>query len=251
MKISIITVTYNSSKTIADTITSVYNQSYQNIEHIIVDGNSKDDTLKIVKNLPNRVEKIISEPDKGIYDAMNKGIKIATGDIVGILNSDDFYHKNDIIELIAKAFENKNVESVYGDVRFVSQDNLDKTVRYYSSKIFKPYLFKFGFMPAHPTFFIYKRFFDEYGYYKMGYKIAADFELLLRFIKNNNLKTLYISTDFLKMRVGGVSTKSIKSNFILNKEIIRACKENGIRTNYLYLSFKYFIKVFGLIRVRN
>lgn len=251
MKISIITVTYNSAKTIADTITSVYNQSYSDIEHIVVDGNSIDNTLEIIKNTPNRVQKIISEPDNGIYDAMNKGIKIATGDVVGILNSDDFYHRNDIVELISKTFEDEKVEAVYGDVRFVSPSNLNKTVRYYSSKIFKPYLFKFGFMPAHPTFFTYKKLFDEYGYYKKGYKIAADFELLIRFLRNNKLKTQYIPTDFLKMRIGGVSTRSIKSSFILNKEIIKACKANGIYTNYLFLFSKYLVKVFDFIKVKD
>lgn len=251
MKISIITTTYNSAKTIADTITSVYNQSYSDIEHIVVDGNSKDNTLEIIKNTPNRVQKIISEPDDGIYDAMNKGIKIATGDVVGILNSDDFYHRDDIVELIAKTFEDKDVEAVYGDVRFVNPNNLNKTVRYYSSKIFHPSLFRFGFSLAHPTFFTYKIFFDSYGYYKTDYIIAADFELLLRFIKVKRLKYTYISTDFLKMRTGGVSTRSLKSNFISNKEMVRACKTNGVYTNYVFLSFKYLIKIFGLIKNKD
>ena len=152
MKISIITATYNSAATIKDTLTSVNNQDYPNIEHIIIDGNSSDNTLDIVREYGKKVTTIISEPDKGIYDAMNKGIRVATGDIVGILNSDDFFTSDDIISTVALTFNNNNIDALYGDIHFVNPDNLDKTVRYYSSKIFKPSLFRFGFMPAHPSF---------------------------------------------------------------------------------------------------
>lgn len=156
MKISLITVTFNSDITLRDTIHSVLSQIYPNIEYIIIDGASKDNTVEIIKEyepLFNGCMHWISEPDKGLYDAMNKGIRMATGDIVGIINSDDFYHRTDIISKVAEAFQDESVEAVYGDVRFVSPNNLDKTVRYYSSKNFSPYLFRYGFMPAHPTFF--------------------------------------------------------------------------------------------------
>lgn len=254
MKISLITVTYNSSKTLADTLDSVLKQTFSEIEYIIVDGASKDNTVSIIKDYEPKFNgrvKWISEPDKGLYDAMNKGIRMATGDVVGIINSDDFYHRADILQNVADAFKDKSVQAVYGDVRFVNDDNLDKTVRYYSSKSFSPKRFRFGFMPAHPTFFTYKKYFDEYGYYKMGYKIAADYELLTRFLYVHKLKCKYLPLDFMKMRTGGASTASIKSNWILNKEIVRACKENGIWTCMPLLFLKYFIKVFELVFTKD
>lgn len=250
MKLSIITVTYNSSKTLRDTIESVLSQTYADYEYIIVDGASKDNTVDIVKEYEPKFEgrmRWISEPDKGLYDAINKGIKMAAGDVVGIINSDDFYHRNDIFNQIISSFENNQIEAIYGDVRFVNDDNLDKTVRYYSSKKFSPKKFRYGFMPAHPSFFTYKNNFDKYGYYKTDYKIAADYELLIRFLYTHKIKSKYVPLDFMKMRTGGVSTASWKSNILLNKEIVRACKENNIWTCMPILFFKYFIKVFELI----
>lgn len=254
MKISIITVSYNSSATIRDTFKSLLEQSYPNIEYIIVDGLSKDNTVDIIKEYEPRFNgrlRWVSEKDKGLYDAMNKGIRMATGDVVGIINSDDFYHKTDVISKIADAFKQPDVEAVFADVRFVNPDNLEKTVRYYSSKNFSPKRFRFGFMPAHPTFFTYKKFFDEFGYYKTDYNIAADYELLIRFLHTNKLKYKYLPLDVMKMRTGGASTASIKSNILLNKEIVRACRENGIKTWFPLLLFKYFIKIFELIRIKE
>lgn len=250
MKISIITVSYNSSKTIKDTIESVLSQSYTDIEYIIVDGNSSDNTVEIIKSYEPKFEgslNWISEPDKGLYDAMNKGIKMATGDVVGIVNSDDFYHRTDIIDKVANVFASTNdIQCVYGDVRFVNPDNLDKSVRYYRAKNFSPKRFRFGFMPPHPTFFTYKSNFDRFGYYKIDYKIAADYELLIRFLHKNKLKSKYINIDVMKMRMGGVSTASLKSNLILNREIVRACRENDIYTNLPLLMLKYFVKIWEL-----
>lgn len=254
MKFSIITVSYNSSATIRDTIESLLAQSYSNIEYIIVDGLSKDNTVDIIKEYEPKFKgrlRWVSEKDKGLYDAMNKGIDMATGDVVGIINSDDFYHKADVISKIADAFKQPDVEAVFADVRFVNPENLDKTVRYYSSKNFSPNRFRFGFMPAHPTFFTYKKFFDEFGYYKTDYKIAADYELLIRFLHTNKLNYKYLPLDVMKMRTGGASTASIKSNILLNKEIVRACHENGIKTWFPLLLFKYFIKIFELIRIKE
>lgn len=254
MKISLITVTYNSAATLPDTILSVLSQSHDNIEYIIVDGLSIDDTIAIIKEyepLFNGRMKWISEKDAGLYDAMNKGLRMATGDVVGIINSDDFYHRTDVIARVADAFCNAEVQAVFGDVRFVRPENLDKTVRYYSSGHFSPVLFRYGFMPAHPTFFTYRKFFEEFGYYKIDYKIAADYELLIRFLNTHHLKYQYLSLDFMKMRMGGASTASIKSNIILNKEIVRACAENGIRTCMLLLFLKYFVKVFELLFRKN
>lgn len=255
MKISIITVSFNSESTIKDTIISVLNQTYSDLEYIVVDGNSIDNTVSIIKEyepLFHGRMKWISEPDNGLYDAMNKGIKIATGDIIGILNSDDFYHNTNIIKIIANEFLlNSGIDAIYGDVRFVSPLNLNKTVRYYSAKNFNPGKFKYGFMPPHPSFFCYKRFFDDYGYYKTDYKIAADYELLIRFLYLKNITCKYLPLDFMKMRTGGISTSNLKSNYILNKEIIRSCKENGIYTNMCILMFKYFVKVWELILINK
>jgi glycosyltransferase involved in cell wall biosynthesis len=248
MKISIVTTSFNSASTIRDTIDSVLSQDYDNLEYIIADGGSKDGTLDIIKSYNDPRIRWISEPDKGIYDGMNKGIKMATGEIVGIINSDDFYKNNSVISAVAEGFADQKTEAVFGDVRFVNPDNLNKTVRYYSSKRFRPSKFRFGFMPAHPTFFTKKKWFDKLGYYQTDYKIAADYELLIRFLYKHRLPYKYIPLDMIVMRTGGASTKSIKSNYILNKEIVRGCKENGITTFMWLLTFKYFIKVFELIK---
>jgi len=254
MKISLVTVAFNSASTIRDTIESVLKQTYSEIEYIIVDGKSSDDTVKIIKEyepLFNGRLRWISETDKGLYDAMNKGIRLATGDIIGIINSDDFYHRNDSIEMIANTFDDKSIQAVFADVRFVNPTNLEKTVRYYSSKNFTIKRFRFGFMPAHPTFFTYRSYFDRYGYYKTDYKIAADYELLIRFLDNHKLRYKYLSLDIMKMRTGGISTASLKSNLILNKEIVRACRKNGIYTTLPLLYLKYFVKVFELIKTKR
>ena len=254
MIISIITVTFNSSKTLRDTIRSVLSQSFLDIEYIIVDGLSNDKTVDIIKEYEPLFQgrlKWISETDNGLYDAMNKGIRMATGDIVGIINSDDFYHREDIIEKVVEVFKTSTVQAVYGDVRFVRSNNLDKTVRYYSSKYFFSSLFRYGFMPAHPTFFTYRHYFKEFGFYKADYKIAADYELLIRFLYIHHLKSRYLALDFMKMRMGGASTASVKSNMLLNKEIVRACKENGIWTCRGMIFLKYIIKIFGFIFTRN
>lgn len=250
LKVTIITVSYNSSLTIRGTIESVLFQTYPNIEYLIIDGASKDETVNIVREYElqfNGRLRWISEPDEGLYDAMNKGIHMATGDIVGIINSDDFYHRTDTIQNVVEAFKDKTVQAIFGDVRFVNPNELNKTVRYYSSKIFSPKMFRLGFMPAHPTFFTYKKHFEELGYYKTNYKIAADYELLIRFLYKAQLKYKYLPFDFMKMRTGGASTASIKSNFILNKEIVRACKENDIWTCLPILFMKYFVKVFEVV----
>lgn len=248
MRISIITATFNSSAHIADCVKSVNNQTYHDIEHIIVDGASKDNTLDIVNGIPNRVEKIISEPDKGIYDAMNKGIQAATGDIIGILNSDDFFTSDDVIQTVVDSFKNNDIDASYGDVHFVSPDNLSKSVRYYSSSVFKPSLFRFGFMPAHPSFYMKKECYDKYGLYALDYKIASDYDLLIRYLYKEKIKYKYIKKDFVTMRTGGVSTENFNSRVTLNKEIVRACRKYGIYTNVLMLSLKYLYKIFELKR---
>ena len=218
-------------------------QDYPNIEYLIIDGNSKDGTQEVIRAHEGIVTRWFSEPDKGLYDAMNKGIRMATGDIVGIINSDDFYHRSDAISQVVNAFQEYGPQCVFADIRFVHPDNLDKTVRYYSSKNFDLNSFKKGVIPAHPTFFTYRKNFEIFGYYKTDYQIAADFELLVRFLYKCKLSYHYISIDLMKMRTGGLSTKSWKSNVIINQEDLRACKENGVNTNYFWLYSRYFRKL--------
>ena len=255
MKISVITVTFNSAATVRDTIESVLWQEYQDYEYLVIDGGSKDNTVDIIREYEPKFGgrmRWISEKDKGMYDGINKGIRMATGDVVGIINSDDFYHRNDIFDVIAKSFkENPDVQAIYGDVRFVKPSNLEKTVRYYSCKNWKPWRFRFGFMPAHPTFFTYKENFEKHGYYQYDYHIAADYELLIRHLYTNKIPAKYVPVDFMKMRTGGRSTNGWKANVLLNKEIVRACKENGIWTCMPLLFMKYFIKVFELVKTHN
>lgn len=246
MKVSIITATYNSASTIRDAIDSVIAQNYPDIEHIIVDGVSRDNTLDIVKSYGDKIAKIISEPDKGIYDAMNKGIQVATGDIVGILNSDDFFTSNDVVSTIVETFKNNDIDALYADVHFVNPDNLNKCVRYYSSKIFRPSLFRFGFMPAHPSFYMRKECYEKFGFYSLDYKIASDYDLLIRYLYKEKINYQYVKKDFVTMRTGGVSTENFQSRVTLNKEIVTACKKYGIYTNIFLLSLKYFYKIFEL-----
>lgn len=250
MKISIVTVTWNSDKTLHDTLNSVLRQSYKDIEYIVIDGGSKDNTIDIIKKYePKFCGRLrwISEKDKGIYDAMNKGIRMATGDIVGILNSDDFFSSDDVISTVNDTFEKYNPEAIYGDVHFVNDNNLNKTVRYYSSRVFKRGLIRFGFMPAHPSFYIKRECFDRFGYYKTNFKIAADFEFLLRTIYIGKINTKYIAKDFVTMRTGGASTSGIGSHRIIMKEHLRAFKENNVYTNRLLLSLRYIYKIFEVL----
>lgn len=242
--ISVITVSYNSVKTIAYAIESVLSQTYPHIEFIIIDGASTDGTTAVVRSFGNKISKFISEPDHGIYDAINKGVLISSGDIVGILNSDDFFYDNRVIEKVAKSFSEHDVDAVYGDVQFVDSRNTSKIIRFYSSKNFNISKFKYGFMPAHPSFYVRRNIFEKLGYYKTDYKIAADFDLLVRFMYLNRIKCLYLEMTFLSMRTGGISNRSIKSKYILNREVARACMENGIRTNYFFLYLKYLVKIF-------
>ena len=247
MKISIITITFNSAKTIAATLESVAAQDYQDIEHIIVDGQSEDNTIDIVKQFPH-IAKCISEKDKGLYDALNKGIQMATGDVVGLIHSDDFLATNDAISKIAIAFQENNVDSIIGNISFVHPDNLNKVIRHYSSKSWNPSKFAKGYMPAHPAFYCKKELFEKYGYYKMGYKIAADYELLIRFLYTHKASYKYIPETIVMMRTGGTSNENLKSRYILNQEIVRACAENGIKTNMFKLSLKYGNKIFEFIK---
>jgi len=247
--ISIVTVSYNSFRTIRDTIESVFNQDYPRIEYIIIDGGSSDGTVELIKSYGNRIDKFISEPDLGIYDAINKGIRLCTGEIVGILNSDDIFCNAKVISRIAREFIESNIDSLYGDAQFVDPANLSRIKRYYSSKYFRNSRFRYGFMPAHPSFYVKTLLFEKFGYYKIDYKIAADFELMMRFLLINNISSKYLDFPFVSMRTGGVSNRTLCSKYILNIEIRRACRENGISTNYFNIYSKYFLKIFEFIGI--
>ncbi len=253
MKISIITVTHNSEKTLQKTIESVTSQTYPHIEHILVDGASTDGTVDLIKKSLPLVgvssSQWISEPDKGMYDALNKGIKMASGNIIGILNSDDRFHDEFILGQVAKAFEDPEIDAIYGDIRFVHPNNTKRTQRYYSSKHWNPKKFAWGYMPAHPSVYIRKKFYDQLGAFKTDYRIAADYELLIRFFHTHQLRTKYLPLLMVDMLPGGLSNQSWESRWLLNKEIVRGCRENGIDTNMFKLSLKYFRKVFEYVRV--
>lgn len=247
MKISIITVTYNSAETIEATIKSVLRQTYKHIEYIIIDGKSTDDTINIIRRFEphfNGNMKWMSEADKGIYDAMNKGIRMATGNIIGILNSDDFFTSDNILEQIAANIN--DVDAVYGDIHFIKSSNPDKCVRYYSSKIFRPPLLRYGLMPAHPSFYVRREIYERYGLYSLDYKIAADYDMMVRLFHKHKIKTKYLSLDFVTMRTGGISTKDMSNRWLITKEDVTACRRNGLYTNTLLICMKYLIKIFEL-----
>jgi len=238
MKISIITVSLNSANTIEECIISAVNQSYKNIEHIIIDGGSTDRTLDIIKKYESKISFWISEKDYGIFDAMNKGIRIATGEVVGLLNSDDIFYDENIISKVAEAFTS-DIYCVYGNLIYVSRSNINKITRKWQSNEFKDGLFEKSWVPAHPTFYCRKKIYDRYGGYRLDFKIASDGELMYRFLQKNRVKSKFINHYFVRMRNGGNSNKGIKSTIIITKEMKRAIKENGGNFNLLkYLFFK-------------
>lgn len=249
MRISVITATFNSAATIKDTIESVLKQTHKDLEYIIKDGGSHDETLSICQEyepLFNGRMKIISGPDKGLYDAINIGIKAASGDIVGILNSDDFFHRNDILETINRAFEeDDSLEGLYGDAKVVAENDLTKTVRYTRAKNFKPWMFKIGLMPPHPSFYARKECFEKYGYYNSIFKIAADFDLMTRFMLVNKIKTAYLPMPVLTMRDGGMST-TLANKRLLNREQVTSWKDNGIKQPSWFIFFKYPVRLLEL-----
>ena len=257
MKITLITACYNSEGTIGDAIKSVLGQNLTgfDLEYILVDGASKDDTLNVIKDHVARSTcstrfniKYISEPDKGMYDAINKGIKMATGDVVGILNADDVLESPDTLAHVEGAFED-DVDAVYADIRFV-KDDLKTTMRYYSAKHWKPWMLQWGKMPPHPSVYIRRSLFGQYGVYKLGYDIAADYELLIRYLRMAKLNTRYLNECLVRMRMGGKSTRGWKSFKTLNKEIVRGNLENGYFCCFLMLLPKYLFKIFEFILPR-
>lgn len=248
MKISIITVVYNGEAYLESCIHSVLSQDHSDIEYIVIDGASTDGTGDIIAKYRDKIDVLVSEPDKGIYDAMNKGVKAATGDIVGILNADDLYQSDQVISRIAREFEEKQVDTIFGDLIFVNPDNLDKVVRYYQPSSFKLSHFRKGDMPPHPTFFVKRELYDQFGLFNTSFKITADFELMVRFLLKGGASFSYIPETLVKMRTGGVSTSGIKSTITVNKEMKRSLDMNGISTSMARIYSKYFTKVFQLVK---
>lgn len=242
MKISIITATYNSAATVRDTLTCIASQQYPNIEHIIVDGISKDNTLAIVGEF-SHIAKTISEKDKGIYDAMNKGVQLATGEVIGILNSDDFYTNSEVLLKVALAFEDPAVEAVYGDLQYVKADNVDVVTRTWKSGKFKRKNLYYGWMPPHPTFFVRRHVYEKCGLFNTTLRSAADYELMLRVLLKFNTHVQYIPEVLVKMRAGGMSNASFRNRLRANKEDAMAWKLNGLKPYFFTTWFKPLRKV--------
>ena len=245
--ISIITATFNSAKTLKDTIQSVLRQTNKDFEYLIIDGGSTDETIDIVKSYESEFSgrlKWVSEKDEGIYDAMNKGIKMASGDVVGILNSDDYFTSDDILQTVADAFKRQEIDAIYGDIHFIRDGNPKKCIRYYSSRMFRPFWLRFGFMPAHPSFYCKREVFERAGGYRLDYVIGSDYEMMVRLFKHYKIESCYINKDFVTMRTGGASTRNVQSRLTLITEDVRACRDNGVYTNELFICLKFFYKIF-------
>ena len=242
MTLTIITACYNASSTIADTLKSIASQSYQNIEHIIIDGASTDDTLKIVQQFPH-VSTIISEKDGGIYHAMNRGIGLCTGEVVGILNADDVYAHEDVISKVADLFKDASVDAIYGDLVFVDQQHPDKITRTWKAGSYHFKQFYNGWMPPHPTFFVRRSLYQQYGKFNTTLTSAADYELMLRFLLKHKIKLAYLPETMVRMRQGGKSTASLKNRLIANKEDHLAWKINGLKPHPFTLILKPLRKI--------
>ena len=247
VKISIITSVYNNQETIKDAIESVLGQTYKNVEYVIVDGGSNDDTVSIVKSYGDKISKFVSEKDKGIYDGLNKGVKLATGDVVAFLHSDDIYASHTVIEDVAKAFErDEHLDGIYGDLVYTPKSDTSKVLRYWKSKDFDEALLAKGWMPAHPTLFLKREVYEKYGGFDLSFKIAGDYDFMLR-VLSAGIKVKYIPEVLYKMRVGGESNKSLKNIILKSQEDLRALRKNGVGGLWS-LFIKNFSKIGQFIR---
>jgi len=247
MKISVITAVYNRKETISRALLSIRNQSYKNVEIVVVDGGSSDGTQEAVKSVLDENDYFISEPDDGIYDALNKGLTAATGEIICFLHSDDIYNCNDALSSVVQVFES-DVDVVYGDVSFFTRDKTDSVVRVYRSDKLNVKNLTWGKMPAHPAIFIRRKIYDSIGIFKTDYIIAADYEFLCRMVTSMNCTSVYLPRLIVRMQMGGVSTAGFRNSLQLNKEVLRACRENGLKTNILMLLTKYPSKLLQFLR---
>ena len=243
MKISVITAVYNSSGTIDECIRSVGSQSFKDIEHIIIDGGSKDGTMAKIEESEKRPGSVVSEPDNGFYDAINKGIKLATGDVIGTLNADDFYAHDRVIEKIVDAFSKTDCDSCYGDLVYVTADDVNKVIRYWVSGEFAPGRFREGWMPPHPTFFVKREIYEKCGGFNTDFRIAADYELMLRLLEKHKISTHYIPEVLVKMRWGGASNNSLRNLARKSYEDYRAWKINDLKGGWSTVFLKNARKI--------
>lgn len=241
MKVSIITATYNSAETVKDAMESISSQDYPNIEHIIIDGLSSDNTMELVKAYNPAV--CVSEKDHGIYDAMNKGIKHATGDLIGILNSDDFYSSHQIVSKVVEAIKSSNSDTLYANLQYVDRLNTEKVIRHWEAGPFKRNRFLTGWMPPHPTFFVRRKIYDSFGLFDTSFKSSADYELMLRLLYKEQVSTHYLEEVSVRMRVGGQSNLNFENRVKANMEDRRAWKANGIDPKFYTLMLKPLLKV--------
>lgn len=241
--LSVITVVFNGASTLEHAIRSVIEQTYGNVEHIIIDGGSTDATLDILRRYEDDIDYWVSEKDAGIYDAMNKGIALARGDYIGMLNADDYFANPSALELISNQLVANNVDAVFSCLDIVDPSNLERVQRKYRISSFSPFMLRIGVMPPHPTFYCKKSCYEEAGPYRIDFRIAADFEMLVRLLLKHHITWAFIDEVTVKMRSGGVSSNGIKSNWVVNREIIRACSENGLYTNALMLALKLPIRL--------
>lgn len=248
MKVSIITVVYNGVATIRDCIESVLGQTYPDLEYIVVDGKSTDGTAELIQNYGDRVTRFVSEPDKGLYDAMNKGIGMATGEIIGFLNADDLYRHNDVVKHIVQRFAETGADGVYSDMLYVDRNDLNKIKRYWASGTYKHGDFLWGWMPGHLSFFARKRVYDQYGLFRLDLKSAADYELMLRFIHKNRISLAYLHEITVVMREGGVSNANLGNRVRANKEDRMAWELNGLKPYFFTLTLKPLRKIVQLIQ---
>lgn len=228
MKISVVTAVFNREGTIRAAIESVQSQSYQNVEHVIQDGGSKDGTLKVVREMATNETKLLSESDEGIYDAINRGIVRASGDVIGLMHSDDLFAGPDVLEHIADAFASSNIDGVYGDLQYVASDNPDRIIRYWRSGQYHPDLLRKGWMPPHPTLYLRREVFERQGLYDTSFDIAADYDAMLRYLVKGNIHLAYIPKVLVKMRVGGESNRSLERILRKSREDLRAIRNNGV-----------------------
>lgn len=239
MKITIVTVCRNSASTIKSTVESVLSQDYADIEYIVVDGGSTDGTLGILQDYAGKLDRLISEPDKGIYDAINKGIAAATGEIVGILNSDDFYESPTVLSSVVRAFtDSPRADIVFGDVVYVRPDSLQRVVRYYGSGAFRPWKLRFGWEPPHPATFVRRSAYARIGPYATDFRVASDYEMFVKAFLVHHMTFARVDAVLVRMRTGGISTSGFRINLMQNREIVQACRRNGIYTNLLLVLAK-------------
>lgn len=242
MKFSILTPVFNGRETIRDTIASLMSQTCKDFESIVIDGGSTDGTLERIQGYTGNL-RVISGPDRGLYDGLNKGIRQSAGEIIGILHADDLYAQEKVLEMVAGALEDPGVDACYGDLQYVAKRDLKKVIRYWKSDPYRPGRFKLGWMPPHPTFFVKKEIYERFGSFNLNFRIAADYELMLRFLEKHGISTRYVPHVLVKMRMGGISNRSFKNIVLKSREDYRAWKVNGLPGSFCTLFLKNLSKI--------